>query len=558
MSRWMTKASGDLRLHLQAVEERRLVAVRAEIAGVLAPESRGLAAYRRHYEQALRGPGVPVTLRVITDHAVRSKVTLIGDYHTLAEAQRAATQLAAAVGRQRRVALGLEMVRAEYQGALDRYVGGELSDAEFLSAAQLAEHWPFSWSHYRPILALARRHGWRALALDGPGTLAQRDNRVARRLAASLKRRPDEVHVVLIGDHHLAPDHLPRALLKLTGPLPMVVVHQNEPELYERLVARGIESSVPAVRLGPGRFCVFNATPLRREQSYLAWIESRWAEVPVAVGDPTSELAGAQERLAEALGLDPLASPPAVVETLEFLRELGGQPPERIAWLRRQLVERGYALVPELELAYLYRPDFDVLAELAMLAFVYAADGRSPTLSAGKALDGADWLRQTRHEALAYLGSLLLHPLRQPAGARGAPRWAIFLRQLFQRGVALPRVEAPAVTPAPAAACKAARTIGQELGAQLFDRLATNRLAVADLHAFLAAGAGGDECRLAAHLARLAGVERWSSDRARPAERATAQSQQRPGWPTKRPQLAAGHHRARGLARRAVRSSKES
>ncbi len=103
------------------------------------------------------------------------KVLLLAEFHTSRDdhAWQLAT-LQALVRRRPRLALGLEMVPAARQGALDRYSAGRTNEAGFLQEVG----WNAVWNHdpglYLPLLRWARAEGVPLLALNVEPAVAQR------------------------------------------------------------------------------------------------------------------------------------------------------------------------------------------------------------------------------------------------------------------------------------------------------------------------------------------------------------------------------------------------
>jgi hypothetical protein len=101
-------------------------------------------------------------------------------------------------------------------------------------------------------------------------------------MAASVVRiveaHPDARVVVLIGDLHLASDHLPRAVQEVLAARRLsrtrLVVHQNSDALYWHLAGDAQARDARVVCLGPGRFCVMEVPPFVKLQSYLSWEQS--------------------------------------------------------------------------------------------------------------------------------------------------------------------------------------------------------------------------------------------------------------------------------------------
>lgn len=74
-------------------------------------------------------------------------------------------------------AVGLEMVQRPFQGVLDDYAAGRITDAEFLQRSGWKERWGFEWSMYRPIVALARDRGAALVALNVEKELTKKVSR---------------------------------------------------------------------------------------------------------------------------------------------------------------------------------------------------------------------------------------------------------------------------------------------------------------------------------------------------------------------------------------------
>lgn len=69
------------------------------------------------------------------------------------------------------MALGLEMVQQPFQGVVDDYAAGRITEAEFLARSGWQDRWGFDFSLYRPILALAIERGLALVALNAESEL---------------------------------------------------------------------------------------------------------------------------------------------------------------------------------------------------------------------------------------------------------------------------------------------------------------------------------------------------------------------------------------------------
>lgn len=82
------------------------------------------------------------------------------------------------------VAIALEMFQRPFQPVIDRYLAGELSEAEFLNQTEYSQRWGFSWELYAPILRFAQTHQLPVIALNAPSEISRQ---VARQGLASLE-----------------------------------------------------------------------------------------------------------------------------------------------------------------------------------------------------------------------------------------------------------------------------------------------------------------------------------------------------------------------------------
>jgi aminopeptidase N len=104
--------------------------------------------------------------RVLFEAAQRS-VVLLGEQHDNLEHHRWQLHtLAALHGLRRDLVLGFEMFPRRVQGALDRWVAGELSEREFLAAADWRTVWNMDPALYMPLFHYARMHRIPMVALD--------------------------------------------------------------------------------------------------------------------------------------------------------------------------------------------------------------------------------------------------------------------------------------------------------------------------------------------------------------------------------------------------------
>ncbi|MEE8321017.1 MAG: ChaN family lipoprotein, partial [Gammaproteobacteria bacterium] len=69
------------------------------------------------------------------------------------------------------VALGMEMFIPDQQEALDRWIAGDFSEAEFLKASRWKELWHLDFDYYKPLLQFARDNGIPVIGINAPKSL---------------------------------------------------------------------------------------------------------------------------------------------------------------------------------------------------------------------------------------------------------------------------------------------------------------------------------------------------------------------------------------------------
>jgi len=106
-------------------------------------------------------------------------------------------------------------------------------------------------------------------------SISRRDLGVARRVARLLANDPQRTLVVVFGESHLANNHLPqrvRAILERKGiESRQLLVLQNIDALYWKLQETGFDQA-RAVRVREGCYCVFNATPIEKYESFRQYL----------------------------------------------------------------------------------------------------------------------------------------------------------------------------------------------------------------------------------------------------------------------------------------------
>ena len=216
--------------------------------------------------------------------AYKSDIIYIGDYHALPQSQLFIARLLREIARRtRKLALGMEMIFGRNQRILDRWTNGEIEEDEFLRRIRYHLDWGYDWASFRQIFEVANEHGIPVLALDceprnGFRYIRKRDQYAAQRIVGHLESDPWLKMVVVFGESHLASEHLPGRVRELLKGRNLerrdLVVVQNIEKIYWKLAEKG-HQHVDVVRTEASKYCVFNASPLAKYESYRQTID-RW------------------------------------------------------------------------------------------------------------------------------------------------------------------------------------------------------------------------------------------------------------------------------------------
>ena len=212
---------------------------------------------------------------------LKANLVWVGDYHALAASQMLVVELLKTVSqRKANIAVAVEPVFARSQESLDRWMSGKISEQEFLERIRYYEEWGCEWTGYKAIFQTARElrvpvYGVDCHPRNDMRSIGRRDLGVARRIARLMQENPTQTLIVVFGESHLASNHLParvRAILGRKGIAPRdLVLLQNVDALYWKLQESGLVEA-RAVRVHEGCYCVFNATPIEKYESFRQYL----------------------------------------------------------------------------------------------------------------------------------------------------------------------------------------------------------------------------------------------------------------------------------------------
>ena len=401
----------------------------------------GRRKYLKDFSQAFRSYDSVLNPEHMKNMVGAADLILIGDYHALPAAQRFAARLfeERAQPGDRPVVLGVETIFARDQHILDEWWRREIDDAELRQRIRFDLDWGYDWGPFYQLLVTAREYAEGIYGLDcmpreDLRKIGARDRHAAHKIGEIRQRHPNAAVVVLFGESHLAPGHLPRLLREQLPEERTLTVLQNVDALYWH--AAGEESEcVEAVRVADDVICVFNSTPLEKYESYRLHL-SRWGRSDEEGPDLVPTIYNLIDSLLRFLDIDRYAAhngkqPKFLVDLLPEvccgvsdgrLRRLVAREsavePEQEAILR-WVGERGSVYLPRVNAFYVREFQMMYGAEEAARFLHHACRGL-PSRGGENAAEPADqFYTRTLEHALGYFGSRVLYPARAAVRDRG-------------------------------------------------------------------------------------------------------------------------------------------
>ena len=243
-----------------------------------------LKKYTGDYAQNFRHYRISSENKVLTD-LVDSNVAYVGDFHPLNEAKEVLHTLLQQLLKQgRKITLAMELVRAEHQKFLDRYIKGELTELGFLQKIDYWKDWRgIPWDYYKPIfnLAKANRRRIKIVGIDSSHdgySCHLRDYHAAKTISRAVMEQPDRIVVACMGDLHVAKQHFPekagQQIDSLGGKNKSVIIYQNRSSLYwELMEAKQLCKGTNVVQLSRSQncaeYCILSASPVDKCISYI-------------------------------------------------------------------------------------------------------------------------------------------------------------------------------------------------------------------------------------------------------------------------------------------------
>jgi len=394
--------------------------------------------YLRDFYDAYRSYQTVVDAAQVRTAIAEAGIALIADYHALPSSQLYLASLVRdAELRQRPVVVGVETIFSRDQHIVDEWWRREIDEAELRQRIRFDLDWGYDWAPFYDLLSSAREHAAGVYGLDcmpreDLRKIGARDRHAAAKIAEIRERHPEALILVLFGESHLAPRHLPAQVHGLLPREGMLTVLQNVDSLYWQAAGEKLDH-VRAVRVADDVLCVFNATPLEKYEHYRLYL-NRCVRDDTGAPDLAPTVLNLIDGLVRFLGINIYSGhnstqPRMLVDLMPevysrnsdlLLRRLlsrkGFSPAQRRRMLRR-VSERGSTYLAPLNAFYVRKFDMPSATEDAARFLHHACRGLPDRIN-GKvpAPRGPEdaFLAATLENALACFGSRILYPARAP------------------------------------------------------------------------------------------------------------------------------------------------
>jgi len=432
----MAKTS-SLRSRRSAAQLHALTGVEREIR---ANDPNGRRKYLKDYSQAFRSYQSVLDREQFKEQIHRGDVVLIGDYHALPASQRYTATLLEqrALDGRRPVVLGVETIFARDQHILNEWWRREIDEEELRERIRYDLDWGYDWQPFYDLLVTAREHSEGIFGLDcmpreDLRKIGARDRHAAHKIAEIRQCHPRATILVMFGESHLAPRHLPARLREQLPEERVVTVLQNVDALYWQAAGEN-QPHVNAVKVSEDVVCVFNSTPLEKYENYRLHL-SRWGRTEEEGPDPTPTIYNLIDSLLRFLEIN-LYSPHNGTQP-KFLVDLmpevygrnsearlgrlllrNGLTAEALDELLHSVEERGCVYLPKVNAFYVREFQMAYAAEEAALFLHHACRGALANgVSEGPVSSKDRFHMQILEFAFGYMGSRILYPARNAPSA---------------------------------------------------------------------------------------------------------------------------------------------
>jgi len=120
-------------------------------------------------------PVTPPTEAQLVDALAAADVVYLGERHDSLDEHIGQLEIIDSLhARDPNLAIAMEMFQRPFQPAIDRYLAGEISEADLVEQTEYERRWGFPWELYAPFLRYAKEKGIPAIAANAPTEITRR------------------------------------------------------------------------------------------------------------------------------------------------------------------------------------------------------------------------------------------------------------------------------------------------------------------------------------------------------------------------------------------------
>ena len=226
--------------------------------------------YRKEFHDFCSGKFTKSSTNELLDSIKKSQIVYMGDFHTFDQSSKNMERiLKHLLESHNRPLLAMEMIYYKHQSFIEAYIGGDITEMEFLESIEYHNSWRFPWSHYKYFFDIAKKKNLKIIGLNSEGTLAERDLFASAILSSLVRDFIEDKVLVLFGELHIMPNKIPM-LVKKQFPNKEVkdtIIHQNIDEIFWK------SSHAKIVKFNATTFAIQSSPPWTKYDSQLYWYD---------------------------------------------------------------------------------------------------------------------------------------------------------------------------------------------------------------------------------------------------------------------------------------------
>lgn len=121
---------------------------------------------------------VSVEQKALLDQLAKVQVVYLGETHNSVADHKAQLAIVRELfNRRPQIAIAMEMFQRPFQAPINRYLAGEITEAQLQKETEYQQRWGFDWEFYAPILRFAKQHQLPVIALNTPTEVTKQVSR---------------------------------------------------------------------------------------------------------------------------------------------------------------------------------------------------------------------------------------------------------------------------------------------------------------------------------------------------------------------------------------------